>query len=199
MRERCDDIAEQVALGEPVGDLEHVAGCERCQRTVAIARDLAGLHHAADPGLGFSARVTVGAQRRLVVRRRRRVAGGLAAMVAAGLVGVVAMIHATASDDDVAVVATTGDDTPTRVAPDHKADHPTPPTAPATATSPTPGLEPDASDDPDDAELAGARDHDVAALVQVADTDRARGQTADWDRIAAPLAPYNTLLEGDKP
>lgn len=89
MMESCESVAERVALGEPLGDLAaHVEGCARCQRVVAMPGALGASHHAVDPGLGFSARMTVGAQHRLGVRRRRRVAAGVAASLAAGAFGV---------------------------------------------------------------------------------------------------------------
>jgi hypothetical protein len=85
----CDQVTERVALGEPLGELsEHVSTCSSCQGLVAVSSHLGATHHAVDPGLGFSARMTVGAQHLLVERRRRRLAGGLAATVAAGAFGV---------------------------------------------------------------------------------------------------------------
>ncbi|HEX3475381.1 MAG TPA: hypothetical protein VHT91_10195 [Kofleriaceae bacterium] len=90
----CDQVAERLALGEPLGDLsEHVSGCASCQGLVMVSGQLAGTHHAVDPGLGFSARMTVGAQHRLVVRRRRRLAAGLAVSVATGMFGVFLVAH----------------------------------------------------------------------------------------------------------
>ena len=91
MMSHCDSVAERVALGEPLAELdEHVSSCTRCQRLVAMPAQLGGTRHPVDPGLGFSARMTVGAQHRIVVRRRRRIAAGLAATVAAGMVGLLA-------------------------------------------------------------------------------------------------------------
>ena len=90
----CDQVAERLALGEPLGDLsEHVSGCAGCQGLVTVSGRLAGTHHAVDPGLGFSARMTVGAQHRLGVRRRRRLAAGLAVSVATGMFGVFLVAH----------------------------------------------------------------------------------------------------------
>jgi hypothetical protein len=88
----CDAVAERIALDEPLAELdEHVSSCTRCQRLVAMPTQLGATRHSVDPGLGFSARMTVGAQQRLVVRRRRRIAAGLAATVAAGMFGVFAI------------------------------------------------------------------------------------------------------------
>ena len=85
----CDAVAERVALGEALGELaEHAGSCERCRRLVDLAGKLGATRHEVDPGLGFAARMTVGAQYRIVARRRRRVATGLAAAVAAGALAV---------------------------------------------------------------------------------------------------------------
>jgi hypothetical protein len=96
----CDRVAERLALGEPLGDLsEHVAGCASCQGLVTVSGQLAATRHAVDPGLGFSARMTVGAQHRLGVRRRRRLAAGLAVSVATGMFGVFLVAHHPAAPD----------------------------------------------------------------------------------------------------
>ena len=98
MMSTCETVAERVALREPLAELEeHVRSCEACGRLVAVATQLGATRHAVDPGLGFSARMTVGAQHRLVVRRRRRIAAGLAATVAAGMAGVFVMTREPAS------------------------------------------------------------------------------------------------------
>jgi hypothetical protein len=90
----CDRVAERVALGEPLDDLaEHAAGCAGCQGLIAVSSQLGATRHAVDPGLGFSARMTVGAQHRLAVRRRRRLAAGLAATVATGALGLLFVAH----------------------------------------------------------------------------------------------------------
>lgn len=96
---QCETVAERVALGEPLAELdEHVSSCERCQRLVAVTAQLGATKHAVDPGLGFSARMTVGAQHRIAVRRRRRIAVGLAATVAAGMVGLFAFTRDAAQE-----------------------------------------------------------------------------------------------------
>jgi len=80
MKEVCDTVAERIALGEPLGDAaEHAATCARCRRLAALGTELGATHSEADPGIGFAARVTAGAQKRIVVRRRRRIAATLAA------------------------------------------------------------------------------------------------------------------------
>jgi hypothetical protein len=97
----CDQVAERLALGEPLGDLsEHVSDCASCRGLVTVSDQLAATHHAVDPGLGFSARMTVGAQHRLGVRRRRRLAAGLAVSVATGMFGVFIVTHHPAGSQD---------------------------------------------------------------------------------------------------
>lgn len=92
MMSTCDAVAERVALGEPIGDLaDHVTGCARCQRVVAMPGQLGATHHAIDPGLGFTARMTAGAQHRIAVRKRRRIVAGAAATAMAAVVGVFVM------------------------------------------------------------------------------------------------------------
>lgn len=86
----CEAVAERLALGESLEPLaEHVAGCASCTRLVEMPRRLGAARRDIDPGLGFSARMTVGAQHRIAARRRLRIAAGLAATVAAGALGVV--------------------------------------------------------------------------------------------------------------
>jgi hypothetical protein len=89
MMTSCDAVAERVALGEVLAELaEHAASCERCQRVIDLPGRLGATRHEVDPGLGFAARMTVGAQHRIAARRRRRVAAGLAVSVAAGALAV---------------------------------------------------------------------------------------------------------------
>lgn len=90
MKEVCDIVAERVALGEPLGDAaEHAESCPRCRRLSALPRELGATRVEADPGIGFAARVTAGAQKRIVVRRRRRIAATVAAGIAVTTLGVV--------------------------------------------------------------------------------------------------------------
>ena len=100
----CDRVAERIALGEPVdgrglspagsaaegrrGSIDgehadHVASCASCQRLVALPAQLGATKHAIDPGLGFSSRMTVGAQQRIASRRRRQLAAGAFTALAA--------------------------------------------------------------------------------------------------------------------
>lgn len=94
MTSPCDIVLERIALGEPLAELgEHAASCENCRRVVALPVELGQVHGEADPGLGFTARMTAGAQHRVQARRRRRLATGLAFAVVASAAGVVVMTH----------------------------------------------------------------------------------------------------------
>jgi hypothetical protein len=168
----CDQVAERIALGEPLADLgEHAATCERCKRLVALPVELGAIHRDADPGLGFSARMTAGAQHRIVVRRRRRIAAGLAAAVAAGTLGVYAFTRQPESSQSMA----TKTNPPTR-------DQ-------ATATN-NQDKDPWANDASEDADV----DDDMRALVL--NTDAVSRYHADWKGITKPLAPYRALIRG---
>lgn len=98
----CEIVAERFALGEPLGEhAEHARSCERCHELSVVADKLVATHHAIDPGLGFSARMTVGAQNRIAVRRRRRIATtvGVSAAAAAAFVFVVTRPTERATDN----------------------------------------------------------------------------------------------------
>lgn len=166
----CDQVAERLTLGEPLGDLsEHVSSCAGCQGLVTVSGQLAATHHAVDPGLGFSARMTVGAQHRLGVRRRRRLAAGLAVSVATGMFGVFLVAHHPAGSTEP---------------PQQMVKNP-----PPERTEPPPSETP--SETPSD--------DDLAALAQLADVDHASRLSADWRRIEKPLAPYKKLVKGVVP
>jgi len=166
----CDQVAERTALGEPLGELtEHAATCPSCRDLVAVSTRLGAMHHDVDPGLGFSARMTVGAQHRIAERRRRRLATGLAATVATGAFGVF-LVTRTPADD------------PGR-------------NQPALALPKPPAPDPRRPDDPPTA----AEDADLAALVELADIERSSRLSANWAHIKQPLAPYKHLLEATDP
>jgi hypothetical protein len=96
MKEVCDIVAERVALGEPLADAaEHAESCPRCRRLSALPRELGAAHSEADPGIGFAARVTAGAQKRIVVRRRRRIVATIATGIAATTLGVLFLTRTT--------------------------------------------------------------------------------------------------------
>jgi hypothetical protein len=166
----CDQVIERVALGEPLAELsEHVSTCSSCQGVVSVSSQLGATHHAVDPGLGFSARMTVGAQHRLVVRRRRRFAAGLAATVVTGAFGVFVVAHVPAES----------------------------PRSPVATQQPA---RHDASErEPAERDTPAATDDDLAALIQLADTDRSARASARWRNIEQPLEPYKKLLKGVTP
>lgn len=124
MMSSCETVAERTALGEPLGELaDHATTCATCQRTLATAGQLGVVHAAVDPGLGFSSRMTVGAQHRIAVRKRRRIAVGLAATVAAGAVGVFLFTRTPAPASAPALPATATQTQPSpEPAPDVAAD-----------------------------------------------------------------------------
>jgi hypothetical protein len=176
MTTSCDLVAQCVAFGEPLGALaEHVADCARCQRMVDMPGLLAGTRHDVDPGMGFSARMTVGARQLVAARHRRRIAAGLAAMVATGAIGVFVMTRSPADPTPSPVVRTP------RIEDNKTGTDP---------KVPTPAVQPN---DP------GAVDPDVATLVHYANSDLNRRLSAKWTRIEQPLAPYRKLLQGVKP
>ena len=162
----CDQVTERIALGDPLGELaEHAATCTSCQPFVAMSDKLAATRHAVDPGLGFSARMTIGAQHRIAVRRRRRFATALAASVATGALGVFLVTH-TPAERPFVTVSPVGQDQ--RV---HRDDN-----APA----------------PD---VASGGEADLAALAVGADADVAPRLSARWSRVKKPLAAYQKLLK----
>jgi hypothetical protein len=167
---QCDQVAERVALGESLGELaEHVESCTGCRGLVAMSNQLGAVHHAVDPGLGFTARMTVGAQQLIAVRRRRKLAAGLAATVVSGALGV--------------FVVTRSADEPTPMVAFH------PPTLPQLKANPPSEPPPAIADE----------DADLAALVELADVDRTSRLSARWSDIKKPLAPYRKLLKGVTP
>ena len=163
----CDQVAERVALGEPLGELgEHVEGCAGCKSLIATSSKLGATHHAVDPGLGFTARMTVGAQHRLVARRRQRLAVGLAATVVSGAFGVFLVTRpaAPAKQDQALEI-------PTKLPTPLERNEDEPP--------------PVVTDDEDD----------LALLVQLADVERNSQLSAKWHDITRPLAPYKRLVK----
>ncbi len=92
MKTTCDIVAERIALGEALGEhAEHAETCEQCKRLVALPVELGVVHSEVDPGLGFTARMTAGAQHRIAVRRRRRITGSIALALVASIGGVFVM------------------------------------------------------------------------------------------------------------
>lgn len=84
---RCSLVAGAVATGAPLTDAEraHVAGCPDCAALVALPSAIARTARAAEPGVGFAARMQVGARARITARRRRRIAVSVVASMAAAV------------------------------------------------------------------------------------------------------------------
>ncbi|HEY1549128.1 MAG TPA: hypothetical protein VGG28_14990 [Kofleriaceae bacterium] len=168
----CDLVAERIALGEPLAELDaHATSCERCQRLVSLPAKLGATGHAADPGIGFSSRVTAGAQHRIGVRRRRRFAAVGALSVAAAALLTVVALHQPSASDGVAFQMPDMD----RYKPALAQPHP---------------HEPPSENNKREA------DPDVAVLVHLADIDHDMKSSVKWRRIEKPLRPYAAVLEG---
>jgi len=165
----CDLVAERLALGEPIAELDaHTATCERCKRLLALPASLAKTGHAADPGIGFSSRVAAGAPHRITVRRRNRVVLASAMSVAAAAMMVLVATHRT-SDPGVAFQMPSLNEYKPAVMPPHDPWRPR------------------------------EVDPDVRALVDLADVDHDLHFSANWGRIEKPLRPYKAVLEGKEP
>ena len=163
----CEVVVERVALGEPLGDVaDHAATCAKCRSLVALPTEIGATHREADPGMGFAARMTAGAQHRVVVRRRRRIAASLAAAVVAMSFGVFFVTREPAQNKISAVE---------------------PPNVP-------PVVGAGASEHQPDPWNPGEVDEDVAALVDLADTSPR--PHAHWKRMENQLAGYRKLVEG---
>ena len=162
----CDQVAERVALGEPLAELgEHVEGCASCKNLIATSSKLGATRHAVDPGLGFTARMTVGAQHRIAARRRQRLAVGLAATVVSGAFGVFLVTRPAEPPAKQAL------EIPTKL--------------------PSPTLESKDDEQP----VVSSDDDDLALLVQLADVERNSQLSAKWHHITRPLAPYKRLVK----
>lgn len=175
MNPMCNQVAERVALGEPLsGELtQHSQTCQRCKLTLALPAKLASTGHAADPGMGFASRVHAGAQHRIVVRRRQRYAAGAASVLAAAAMVTLVFVRQAKDDDSVAYYV------PAELLPKLPATDPNP--------------HPVAKQDP---WKEGDVDEDVRALVHLANTEHARHVSANWKRIEKSLRPYKAVVEG---
>jgi hypothetical protein len=164
----CDQVAERVALGEPLGEhAEHAEGCASCKDLIAMSSKLGATRHAVDPGLGFTARMTVGAQHRIAARRRQRLAVGLAATVVSGAFGVFVVTR-------------------------------TPEVSSPAIVRPVPQLETPPTRDPWDSETEAQptdEDADLAMLVDYSDVERSARVSANWKHITRPLAAYKRLVK----
>jgi hypothetical protein len=170
----CEAVVERLALGEPRDpDLDaHVATCPACARLVRVPGLVAATASAQEPAPGFSARMTVGARRRIAVRRRNRMA--TLALAAAGvlLAGGAAATRQREHSLQGAMrpLMELSPIEPSRVAERHDRDD-----------------QPDPAPKLDDDDLAGEID-------RIANLDANLAPSADWSHIEAPLAPYRDLL-----
>jgi hypothetical protein len=170
----CDLVAERIALGEPLAELDaHVTSCARCRQLATLPAKLGATGHAADPGIGFSSRVTAGAQHRIVVRRRRRIAASAALSVAAAALLTVVALHQPSASDGVAFQMPNMDRYKPALSQPHPHDQPS--------------------------ENKHEADPDVRALVHLADIDHDMKSSAKWARIEKRLRPYAAVLEGKQP
>ena len=69
---------------------------ERCKRVRELPAKLGATGHAADPGIGFSSRVTAGAQHRIAVRHRNRIVLASVMSAAAAAMMVLVATHRSA-------------------------------------------------------------------------------------------------------
>lgn len=85
---RCSLVAGAVATGAPLTDAEreHLNGCPDCAALVAMPSALARSARGVEPGVGFSARMQVGARQRITRRHRRRVTVSVLGALAAAVV-----------------------------------------------------------------------------------------------------------------
>ncbi len=173
MSELCESVTERIALGEPLNELrDHVASCARCERTLAMPTRIAAATERPDPGLGFAARMTIGAQHKLVVRRRRRVAATAGVSVAAAALAVFAL---------------------TRSAP------PEPENKAALETNVLPPVADQGKKNENNEKPVLAENPELVQLVHLSDTKRASRESARWGRIRKPLRPYIQLVKGVTP
>ncbi len=170
MNELCDSVTERIALSEPLNELrDHVATCARCERTLAMPTRIAAATERPDPGLGFAARMTIGAQHKLVARRRRRVAATAGVSVAAAALAVFALTRSTTPE------------------PENKAALDTKVPAPVADRN-------DKIETP-----VPVDNLELVQLVKLSDTKRASRESARWGRIRKPLRPYIQLVKGVTP
>jgi hypothetical protein len=86
MMSPCRLVTERLVAGEPLTpeEADHATRCVDCARLTGVPHLLATVAREPEPVPGFSARMQVGARRRLAQRRRRRAA--LVSLTAAGVV-----------------------------------------------------------------------------------------------------------------
>lgn len=198
MMSPCDQVAERIALDEPLAELtQHADDCPRCQGLLAAQRMISSHRRDDTPAHGFAARMTVAANQRLVVRHRRRVAGYAGLSAAAAALVTFFLVREPAKQAPPPVAATQlKSDSPA------EDDDSTPPEDPWQSDDEREAVEPsevpdeatdEATDDAVDA-LEEGRDEDAQALYRMYKL-HAIPVHAKWKKIEAPLRPYQRLLE----
>lgn len=194
MMSPCDQVAERIALDEPLAELtQHADDCPRCQGLLAAQRMISGHRRDDTPAHGFAARMTVAANQRLVVRQRRRVAGYAGLSAAAAALVTFFLVREPAKQAPPVAATQLKSDSP------GEDDDSTPPKDPWQSDDDEreavePSEVPDeATDDNQDA-LDESRDEDAQALYRMYKL-HAMPVHAKWKKIEAPLRPYQRLLE----
>lgn len=198
MMSPCDDVAERLALDEPLAELtQHADDCPRCQGLLAAQRTLSGQRRDATPVHGFASRMTVAANQRLVVRHRRRVAGYATLSAAAAALLTFFLVREPARPAQPPVAATTlkSDSQPTAEDPANLPDDPWQSDA-DDADKAAEEVEPEPLEVPEEptAEEPGERDEEALELYRLSRL-YAMPVQAKWKRIEAPLDPYKRLLQ----
>lgn len=194
MMSPCDQVAERIALDEPLAELtQHADDCPRCQGLLAAQRMISGHRRDDTPAHGFAARMTVAANQRLVVRHRRRVAGYAGLSAAAAALVTFFLVREPAKQAPPPVAATQlKSETPA------EDDDSTPPKDPWQSDDEREAVEPsevpDEATDEDQDALDESRDEDAQALYRMYKL-HALPVHAKWKKIQAPLRPYQRLLE----
>lgn len=168
----CDHIANRVAAGEQLNDDQqsHADLCSACSAALDATRTLSAIGKArADvtPGPGFSARVASRAWERVGQRKRQRVVGY--ALATSGAIAAAAL----------AFTLFTGD---------RQSPH-------ITENTPLPAAMQPVADDVDIADIDSGDAETARDLVWLTDADRALSQSANWEFIEEPVAPYALLLD----
>lgn len=193
MMSPCDQVAERIALDEPLAELtQHADDCPRCQGLLAAQLMISNHRRDETPAHGFAARMTVAANQRLVVRHRRRVVGyaGLSAAAAALVTFFLVREPAKQAQPPVAASQLKSD------SPVEQQDEETPkdPWQSDDRADEDPSEVPDEMTDEDDAALDSEPDEDVQALYRMYKL-HAMPVHAKWKKIEAPLRPYQRLLD----
>jgi|RhiMetdeSRZDD1v2_1073273.scaffolds.fasta_scaffold1139373_2 hypothetical protein len=162
----CEQVLDRIALGEPLSaeETDHAARCVDCARLTHMPRLLAATAQEPEPNPGFSARMQIGARRRIAVRRRNRIALTTFAAAAVVFAGVGVFTRPTERLTEVGAMRSLEEQEPM--------PRPPPPVErPATSTEKL-----------------------ILDLIHTSDVDRVLQDGADWDEVTRPLSPYRAVL-----